>query len=180
MFIHRDLFLPDSIFIQIFLLGHASLCKFMQVHAIIMPAYYGYFFYSLSRELSANLRCSSTSLPSLGPGYSLFAPFRPGPSLHQEVACTSKKQARRKLWNRGESKSGHGKKVEPVVYLINHLFVTQYASWTTKAEKSVSQWHSFQITFMEKAKLRHRCGFACKLDNKMEGEPPVAVRTLRN
>ena len=74
MFIHvcRDLFPPHSKFIQIFVTGT---CKFMQVHAIIMLAYYCYFFCSLSREFSANPRRSTTSLPSLGPEYSSFTTF---------------------------------------------------------------------------------------------------------
>ena len=67
MFMRRDLFPPDSRFIQILITGT---CKFMQVHAIIMLVYY--FFYSLSREFSTNPRCSSTSLPSVGPGFILL------------------------------------------------------------------------------------------------------------
>ena len=87
--------------------GHASLCRFIQVyasrfiqvHAIIMLAYYCYFFYSLPREFSANLysRCSSSSLPSLGPRYSSFTTFQPGLSLCQEEASTSKKVNPNKL-----------------------------------------------------------------------------------
>ena len=59
--------------LRFLLQGHESLGKFMQVHAIIMLAYYCYFFYSLSREFSTNPRCSSTSLPSLGLEYSSFS-----------------------------------------------------------------------------------------------------------
>ena len=61
------------------------------------------------------------------------------------------------------------------------MFVTLFASWTTKGEKSVSQWqtHSFQSVFSEKAKLRGRCGFAGKLDNETENELPVPMRTLQ-
>ena len=73
---------------------HASLCKFMQVHAIIMLAYCCYFFYSpLSREFSANPRYSSTYLPSFGPVYS-FMTFHPSPSCCQEVASASEKRSK--------------------------------------------------------------------------------------
>ena len=46
-----------------------------------MLAYY-YFLYSLSKEFSANPRCSSTCLPPLGPGYFSFVLF--WPSLSQK------------------------------------------------------------------------------------------------
>ena len=62
MFMCRDLFPPDSKFIQIFIQGHANLCRFIQVHAVIVLAC---FFYSLSREFYANPGCSSASLPDL-------------------------------------------------------------------------------------------------------------------
>ena len=88
MFIRRDLFSPGSKFVQVIDTGT---CKFMQIHTIIMLAYY-YFIYSLSGEFSTKPRCSSTPIPSLGPEYSSFMTFLHSLSLRQEVAWASKKQ----------------------------------------------------------------------------------------
>ena len=94
MFIRRDLFPPDSKFIQIFITGA---CKFIQIYERSCNNYASLlllFLYALSKEFSTNPRCSSTSLPSLGPGYSSFMTFQSSPSLCQEVASASKNRSK--------------------------------------------------------------------------------------